>query len=203
LIKDIYVVLFRNSGIGYILVGDYSDGLDADNIKWFIWKGTIFVPFGLVHTVIFVSGTTNVPELAISDGNGIFSLSLRTSTDIDQSFGGADSPITAILKTPVIVNGNDDGNTQQINTVRVRLKMTGANTPTITAQAISNSDSSKVGTQQTFPFVGAAGKMQDKWMYLPFVDDQPQIKFTVVSTGTPLISRIAIEGDEYGESDPQ
>jgi len=40
-------------------------------------------------------------------------------------------------------------------------------------------------------------------MYLPWVDDEPQVKFTITSTGLPTISRIAVEGDEYGESDPQ
>ena len=142
--KHIYVCIKRSDGLFYILFGDYSEGLDSDNIKWFLWLGTISVPNGLVHLIV-LTDSNGVPQLYVSDGVGLYTISFSNPADIDQNHAGSDTAISAVIKTPVIVNGQDDGFTQQVNTVRMRIKMVGSNAPTITAQGVSAADSAKVG----------------------------------------------------------
>jgi hypothetical protein len=198
--KHIYVVFFRNSGIGYILVGDYSDGLDADNIKWFIWDPTIFITTGFVAMVIQLDAD-NIPVITISDYIGLYTISISNPKDTDDNATGTSAAFDCTLKSPIIVNSDDDSNLEQINTVRIRQK--GGDNTSFTVQGLSNSDSAKVGVVTTVPFVSAPTKIQDRWIYYPWVDDEPVIKIVGKSSPTFTLSRVTIEGDVYGESDPQ
>lgn len=197
--KHIYVVIKRNDDIGYILMGDYSDGLDADHIKWFIWIPSVIANGGFTAMVIQMDND-NIPIISISDRASLDKISIA-NPKADDDVSGIGTAFDCVLKSPIIVNSDDDSNLEQINTVRIRQK--GGSAASFTVQGLSNSDPAKTGVVITVPFVNAPTKIQDKWIYYPWVDDQPVIKVIGKSSPTFNLSRVTIEGDVYGESDPQ
>jgi hypothetical protein len=202
--KHIYVIFPTDSTPLFdLLVGDYSNGLDPENIKWFFFRHGNNNGLGNINSLVIGIGANGRPSITVALTATLATIDFDTPGSLDVH------PITLLntiaffgsIKTPALVFGSEDA-IQQINTVGIRQQ--GGDADDITVQAISAQDSTITsGAATTIPFATAPTKIQDKWIYLPFVDNEPQVRIVIEGTNHPKISRIVIEGDDYGESDPQ
>lgn len=188
--KHIYCLIPRTGGNNQILLGDYSDGMDKDNIKWSIWTITtrdlacIAIQFDSTSHILVTIGTA-AALVTFDPANPV-------GLDSGASFN-------CIYQSPVIAT-DPTQDLQQITVAKLR-QINGGPTD-ITVRAVSAADNAKFSPTYTMPFL-AVNKIQDKWVYLPFVDYQPTVEFTVVSTNKPKLSNMGVVCDVYGESDPR
>lgn len=194
--KHIYCVIPRNSGSWQILFGDYSDGLSAENIKWHLWQSVIGSVDGAVKSM----------TIGVANGRASVSLALPLAVvnftppaPINHDDTGAltDQTFNCTLKTPVLKSPPDDEYIHEVHSVVVRQK--GGDDNDFTLQGIREEDTSIVESTYTIPFVVSSTKIQTVGVDVPFVADLPSIKLTTNSSRRPLISRIVVEGDTYGE----
>lgn len=193
--KHIYCIVPLNTGHYNILFGDYSNGMDAENIKWFLWENGDGILGNILSILVGVSGTNTI-TVTCGLPQALISFDPDNPSGLDDRDGHSDFPFFCHMQTPPLIFSGDDTDVQVITEVRMR--QLGGDAGDITVQGISYLDPTKVGLLATMDFVTSAA-IQDKWMYYNFVDMAPTIKFLVESTHKPKISRITIDGDLYGE----
>src|SRR6267142_1226426 len=197
--KGIYILITKIGGDKIIIYGDYSEGITYEAIKWFTWEPeTQFV--GAISSILIEFDPANQYTTVYCAAIGAIVEFDPANPQNQDDFGSGIASFNCILQSSVIeLDGTQD--ISQLNMVEVRQK--GAGLGEITAQGISAADSTIVSPVYTLPFITAPTKYQDKWCYLPFVDNQPTIKIIAASTNRPRISRIKVDADVYGESGPQ
>lgn len=197
--KGIYIRITRSNGDKQLLYGDYSEGLTADNIRWFIWE-SVSGPVGGAINALSVEFDWNFHiTVYLGMAGATVEFDPANPLALDDSGLVLNTAFNCTLQTPVIaIDPTQD--IQQITVVKMRQK--GGSVGDISAQGVSGSDSTVVTSIYPLPFLNAATKIQDKWIYLPFVDNQPTVKFTFLSTNRPKISRVIVDSDVYGESGP-
>jgi len=198
--KNIYVLITRTNGDKHILAGDYTMGMSSDKICWSIWESASGGLIGAINAIaIYFDPDGHVWTLL-----GMLGLTATFDTDAPENLDDSGSflqiPFTCTLQSPVI-DIDEQSDVKQITKIGVRAR--NASVGDITSQGVSAADSTKVSPVYTIPFVNSPNKAQDKWNYLPFVDNQPTVVLSILSTNRPRISRITIDGDTYGESNPQ
>lgn len=198
--KGIYVTLTRTSGDKQLLYGDYTDGLTSEAIKWFLWESVSGGITGGINAIMVEFNAGLTISIYLGMVGIVANFDPANPQPLDDSGLAINLPITCTLQTPVITV-DESVDIQQITVVKMRQKK--GSVGDITVQAISAADSAVVSPVYTMPFTNAPTKIQDRWIYLPFVDNQPTLKFQFLSTNRPEISKITIEGDVYGESGPR
>lgn len=198
--KSIYVTLIRTNGDKQLLYGDYTDGLTSEAIKWFLWESVSGGITGGINCVMvrFSSVFVNIVNLGMV--GLIAEFDPANPANLDDSGLVLNAPFTCTLQTPVITI-DESSDIQQTTIVKMRQR--GGGVGEISVQGVSAADSTIVSPSYILPFATALTKIQDKWVYIPFVDNQPTLKFTFLATNRPKISMITIEGDVYGESGPR
>lgn len=192
--NQIYCLLPRNLGIYNILVGDYSEGLNPDTIKWFLWNAPVN-NVNTIYSLVIVTNADNSIVVYLADDNLISKFTPLNPVAADYAV-----VFNCTLQTPPLIT-DPDSQLQQINTVRMR--QIGAGVGHVSVVGLTaNFDPAKVTPTYVMPFINNTAIMQDEVIYVPFVDEQPTVKFTIVSTNRPKISRVWINGDFYGEEKP-
>lgn len=186
----VYVFLPRNGGVTQILLGDFSDGLNPDTIKWYIWSGAA----GTLTSLVLMTRGNNSIVMFTSDLLQVSEFDLSNFVSLDY---GANFNCT--LQTPPIITNPDDM-IQQFT--RVGIRQIGGGPTDISIKGQSADDSTKVTSSIVMPFLNAPTRLQTKAAYLPFVDKLPTVVITMVSGNKPKLSRLDIDTDTYGEDEP-
>jgi hypothetical protein len=190
--KHLYCFLKNVNDLGILLMGDYSEGLDAEHIKWSVWSYTS----DEITSLAIMMNANNLPDIYVSIFGAITSFNVDTPSSIDVI-----GPITGKLQTPALLFGNPIGTMQQINEIEVR-QIGLANGDVCTVQALSLSKPAIVGPIYTIPFVTDATVYQTKRVYTPFVDYMPAIKLSFISTNLPKFTYMDVRGGLYGDMAP-
>lgn len=120
--KLIYIVVLGNVAFApnyyyypNVLVADYNDGLDSQNIKWSIWVFTAFTaPIGDIGMMIYNESTELAYRFRIAFGNTIYKI-LPGATD---DFG---SPIVCVWRSALLAPNNSLGALNIFRFLRARL----------------------------------------------------------------------------------
>lgn len=191
--RHIYCKVYDSVGTGVLLVGDYSDGLTPETIKWYIWKYT-----GDIINAIIMINIAGITNIFISTNTELCSANLDSLTNSDSLAGGI---VPIQMQSPPLFFDGEIGSLQAITTVKIRQTGGGsAINQDVKVQGQSAANSAIVGTLTTLRYVDGLPSAQTKWVYLPFVSDMPTVYLYLLSSQRPKISYIEVNGYAYGES---
>jgi len=195
--KHIYCIIPRNDGSRTLLVGDYSEGLGFETIKWSIWEHASGHSFGDFYSIV-TSIETGVPVIYVSNTTFVGSLNINNPSAVDSTFG-LDTAFPCKMQSAPLVFGENEIGYQAITSVNLMQANGGPGEISVTGISLSDVPSSVLLAANFFPFLSIGGKAQGKFLYTPFFDMLPGILINAISTSKPKIMKVIIDGYLMGE----